>query len=212
MKKNGDGGSWRQEVAADRRRRTREKLIAAAARVVAETGEHKARIDDVISAAGVARGTFYYYYSTLEELLNDVWAHVGLEPFEQIQRAIQSLDDPAERLATQARLVLERTEEDHIWGWLVYDFSAAHTVPGDLLSYPKPDLIAGLQSGRFDFSDLNSASDLVVGALRTAMHAILERGRTAGHASDLAMMLLRALGLSERDARSIATKPLPPIQ
>lgn len=201
--------SWRREVAANRRKRTREKLIAAAARVVAETGEQKARIDDVISAAGVARGTFYNYYSTLEELLSDLWAHVGHEPFQEIQLATHALPDPAERLAAGARHVLERAAKDHIWGWLLYAFSAADTVPDDLLSYPRPDLVVGHRSGRFQFSNLDSASDLIVGALRNALRGILAQGRSADYATEMVVLLLKALGIAESEARAIVARPLP---
>ncbi len=48
----------RQEIGLERRERTRQKLLMAAARVVAELGEKKSTIDDFIQAAGVARGKF----------------------------------------------------------------------------------------------------------------------------------------------------------
>jgi AcrR family transcriptional regulator len=195
--------SWRQNMAADRRRRTREKLIAAAARVVAEAGEHKARIDDVIAAAGVARGTFYNYYSTLEALFEDVWAHVGRKPFQEIQLSTQHIADPAARLAAGAQLVLERAAQDHTWGWVVFAFSAAGAVPEDLLSYPKPDLVAGHRSGRLKFSDLDSASDLIIGALRSALQGILTQGRSMDYATEVVSLLLRAIGITEGDVKSI---------
>jgi AcrR family transcriptional regulator len=200
--------SWRRDTGAERRARTREKLISAAARVVAEMGERKARIDDFITAAGVARGTFYNYYSTREELLDDLWARVGREPFDEIRRATQSIVDPAEQLAAEARQILDRAAKDQIWGWLVYAFSGENTVPEDLLSYPRPTLVIGHRSGRFQFSNLDSASDLVVGTLRAALRALLERGRSEDYACAIVILLLRALGVPEREAKAIATKPL----
>jgi AcrR family transcriptional regulator len=80
----------RREIGAERRERTRQKLVMAAARVVAEPGENKANIDDFIKAAGVARGTFYNYYSTRELLLADLWARVGRNPLLEIQHACRT--------------------------------------------------------------------------------------------------------------------------
>lgn len=203
------GQPRRREVETDRRARMRERLIASAARVVAELGERNARIDDFITAARVARGTFYNYYSTREELLDDLWARVGREPFNEIQNASQSIADPAERLAAETRQVLERAAIDPKWGWLVYAFSATYAVPADLLSYPRPDLVIGHRMGRFKFSNLDSASDLVVGSIRASLRGILEQGRSADYTTAMVILLLKALGLAEDEARVIALKPLP---
>jgi AcrR family transcriptional regulator len=199
---------WRSSVAAERRVRTREKLLGAAARVVSELGETRARIDDFIAAAGISRGSFYNYYSTREQLLADLWARVGSEPFYEIQQVSQLILDPAERLATEARLVLLRATRDSIWGWLVYSMSASKQVPQDLLSYPRPDLIIGHRQGRFQFSNLDCANDLVVSALRRALLSVLEQERGDGYASGIVELLLRALGLDHKEAEAIATRPL----
>src|SRR3546814_15682440 len=74
----------------------------------------RARIDDIIAAAGVARGTFYNYYTSIEELLDDLWERVGKEPFKRIQSATHNLSDPAERLAAEARLVLDMAQRNQI--------------------------------------------------------------------------------------------------
>lgn len=198
--------SWRREVAASRRINTKEKLISAAARVVAQMGARKARIEDVISEARVARGTFYNYYSTLEELFSDLWSRVGQRPFEDIQLATQSLKDPAERLACGAQQILSRAATDHTWGWLLYALSAASHMPEDLLSYPKPDLISGRRTGRFRFSNLDSASDMTVGTLRTALHALLTRNQSADYVPEVVRLILRALDISESDADAIVSR------
>jgi AcrR family transcriptional regulator len=200
----------RREIGAERRERTRTKLLAAAAHVVAELGENKATIDDFIKAAGVARGTFYNYYSTREELIEDLWASIGRNPFRDILRASMSLKDPAARLATEARLVVKRASEDHTWGWLVYALSVdMSTITDDLLSYPRPDLIIGQKSGRFDVVDLDSASDMIVGAIRTALRGVLQGERSPNYAQSLATLLLKALGINDQEAREIAQQPLP---
>lgn len=198
-----------QARGAARRARTREKLIAAAARVVAEAGEKNAKIDDFIVAAGVARGTFYNYYSTREELLEDLWQRVGQNPFHEILQASAAIEDPAERLAAETQMVLLRATEDPVWGWVVYAFSGAVRVPQEMLNYPKPDLIFGQRLGRFHFDNLESATDLVVGSARAALHTALHHGVDLNYARSITTLLLIALGIRDREAQAIVRKPLP---
>lgn len=202
----------RQEIGRERRERTRQKLLASAARVFARLGEKKATIDDFIEAAGVARGTFYNYYSTRDELLDDLWAQIGRDPFRKIQEACADLGDPAERLVTQARLVLVCAACNAAWGWLVYALSVdGESVNSDLMAYPRPDLTAGLSVGRFRFVDIDSASDLVVGAIRRGLRATLAEERRQNYPEALGAMLLRALGVDEDDAFKLSNRPLPAL-
>ena len=200
----------RREIGHERRGRTRNRLLVAAARVIAELGEKKATIEDFIQAADVARGTFYNYYSTKAELLDDLWASIGRDPFQAIQEACAALPDPAERLGLQARLVLAYAGSHPSWGWLVYALSVdAETVNRDLMGFPRPDLLLGRTMNCFSFSNLDSASDMVVGTLRRGLNAVLAERRDADYADDICMMLLRGLGVPENHAREIVGKTLP---
>ncbi|MFN8543493.1 MAG: TetR/AcrR family transcriptional regulator [Candidatus Binatia bacterium] len=55
-----------------RRRRTREDLLAAARRVLADRGLHQTKIADIAAAADVGVGTFYLHFPTKEALFNAV--------------------------------------------------------------------------------------------------------------------------------------------
>lgn len=199
----------RKEIGAERRERTRSKLLAAAAQVLAEHGEQKATIDDFIAAAGVARGTFYNYYQTRGEILEDLWAEVGRDPFVGIQQACASIKDPAERLATKTRLILETAQGNRTWGWVVFALSLdITTVNTDLLAFPRPDLEEGQREGRFKFDDIHAAKDLVVGACRTALHALLIEARSEEYPRALAALILRSLGVSATEARALLKRPL----
>ena len=202
----------RQEIGAERRERTRQKLLAASARVVAELGENRASIDDFIRAAGVSRGTFYNHYSTRKELLDDLWASIGRAPFFQIQRACEGLTDPAERLATEARLVFACAARNEAWGWLVYSMSGdSEAISEDLLQYPKPDLDIGREQGRFRFDDLFAARDLVVGSVRSGLRAVLQEARPTRYGDALCLMLLKALAIDDDEAREIVARPMPEL-
>jgi len=48
---------------------TRGRLMEAGVAVLAERGYHAARVDDVVSTAGVSHGTFYLYFANKDELV-----------------------------------------------------------------------------------------------------------------------------------------------
>ncbi|MAT51668.1 MAG: hypothetical protein CMK32_10850 [Porticoccaceae bacterium] len=59
-----------------KRERTRNAIIRAATRLIAEKGLDASSIDDLMATAGMARGTFYNYFQDREEVLHAVIADV----------------------------------------------------------------------------------------------------------------------------------------
>jgi AcrR family transcriptional regulator len=199
----------RAEIGQERRARMRNRLIEAAARVIASQGSDSATIDAFIRAAGVARGTFYNHFKTREELLDALWTSIGHDPFFEIQRACNDLADPAERLAAVARLVLLRAADNPTWGWLIVALSADEaTLNDDLRGYPRPDLRAGEAVGRFRYENEAVATDLVVGTMRAGLRALLQEGRGPHYPQALCKMILLALGLNRIEANRISALPL----
>lgn len=55
-----------------RTKKTRQKLLMAAREVFAEKGLDLTRIDEITERADVGKGTFYYYFQSKEELINEL--------------------------------------------------------------------------------------------------------------------------------------------
>jgi AcrR family transcriptional regulator len=202
----------RAEIGRERRARMRNRLIEAAARVIASHGSDSVSIDMFIRAAGVARGTFYNHFKTREELLDALWTSIGHDPFLEIQSACSELADPAERFAAVTRLVLLRAAYEPTWGWLIVALSADEaTLNDDLRGYPRPDLRAGEAAGRFRYESEASATDLVVGTMRAGLRALLQEGRAPNYAQALCKMILLALGLNRIEANRISALSLPTL-
>jgi len=202
----------RAEIGLERRQRTRQKLLDAAAQVLARQGEDATTIDDFINGAGVARGTFYNHFQTRDEILAALWEHVGKSPFRAIQDAHARVSDPAEQLTVTARHILNRARKDFAWGWLmVYLSGRSETLTGDLKVYPMAEITAGHEAGRFTCADVNIARDLVVGAIRTGLYAVLQDEQPEDYAETMCTMILLALGLKAKDAKEVANRPLPAL-
>jgi AcrR family transcriptional regulator len=194
----------RAEIGQERREKTRQKLIAAAARVIAANGDKSATIDDFITAAGVARGTFYNYFPTRESLLDALWTQVGKDPFLEIRNDCASISDPAERLIAQAWRILIRSGEDQAWGWLIFALSGnAETVNSDLRAYPARDLEAGLSSNRLHYDNLGCARDFVVGAVRAGMKTQLSGNGSSEYVGAMCKMILLALAMPKEEVNRI---------
>jgi AcrR family transcriptional regulator len=84
----------------------RQQILNHARDVFAKRGYHAAKIDDIVAAAGVARGTFYLYFEDkrgiFEEIIDRVLARIGM--------TIQTVDphDPNRSVADQVRENIRR--------------------------------------------------------------------------------------------------------
>ena len=81
-----------------RRERTRQDLLAAAERVLAEKGLHQTKIADIAAAADVGVGTFYLHFPTKEALFDAVVEDTMRRFKATIDTARLSTDDPIDQM------------------------------------------------------------------------------------------------------------------
>ncbi|MDQ7083067.1 MAG: helix-turn-helix domain-containing protein [Aquificota bacterium] len=86
---------------------TRGRLIEAAKRVFSERGYHNAQIAHIIDEAGVARGTFYLYFRSKEEIFRELLREV----VEELKDGGCKVSGPCERT------LLEQVVENVREGW-----------------------------------------------------------------------------------------------
>ena len=87
-----------------RKQKTRDDLLAAATRVLAEKGLHATKIADIAAAADVGVGTFYLHFDTKEVLFDALVEDAVTRLKAAVDAAREGLDDPVEesRAATRA--------------------------------------------------------------------------------------------------------------
>jgi len=73
----------RAEIGRERRARTRALILEAGATLLAERPPEAITVDAVVEAAGVAKGTFYYHFQSIDELAAAVGAKLG-ESFDEL--------------------------------------------------------------------------------------------------------------------------------
>jgi AcrR family transcriptional regulator len=69
----------RAQIGQERRARTRAQLISAASTLFAKRAIEAVTVDDVVTEAGVAKGTFYVHFDDLQSLTAAVAGESHLE-------------------------------------------------------------------------------------------------------------------------------------
>lgn len=195
----------RTRVAAERRERTRARLLAGALPVFAEHGMDAKVIDLVIRQAGVSRGTFYNYFRTSEELFTALAQEVSNQILAVVNPTVLRHEDPATRVACGVSASIRLGMDQPLLArFIVRGGPAALATGGRTTEVVLRDVRAGMACGRFTVADERLAFDLIVGPVIAAFHTVLTREVPADYPEALAQAVLQALGVEQAEARRCA--------
>src|SRR6185503_6042473 len=117
----------RAEIGREKRARTRAQILEAGAMLLAERPPEALTVDAVVEAAGVAKGTFYYHFQSMEELAAAVGEKLGETFDELLAPARLGLRDPIARISFAFRQFLAKAIADPVWARLVVQSAQAPT-------------------------------------------------------------------------------------
>jgi AcrR family transcriptional regulator len=185
----------RAEIGRERRARTRAQIVEAAAVLLAERPPEALTVDAVVEAAGVAKGTFYYHFQSMEELAAAVGEKLGESFDELLAPARLGLRDPIARISFALREFLKKAIADPTWARLVVQSAQAPTeFARSVRENLKTDLTEAKAEGRLTVQDLELAADIVFGIWLQVTRGTLQR-RAAPDLADRALdAVLRAIG------------------
>jgi len=187
----------RAEIGREKRARTRAQIVEAGAMLLAERPLEALTVDAVVEAAGVAKGTFYYHFQSMEELAAAVGEKLGESFDELLAPARLGLRDPIARLSFAFTQFLEKAIADPVWARLVVQSAQAPTeFARSVRAHLKTDLSEARAQGRLTVQDVELAADIVLGIWLQVTRGTLHRRVASdliGHALDA---VLRALGAS----------------
>jgi AcrR family transcriptional regulator len=196
-----------------RKRETRARLVEAATRVIGRGGLAAATIATVTEAADVGFGTFYSYFASLEELLQEAVAEILGALAESNDALVAGESDPAAALAIGLRHTVGLAERDPATA--AFAISLIHSgrrEPWEQLSRRMVcDLRQGFAAGRFRAAGGAVLTEMLSGSVLAVMRGRLE-GRLGPKAGEeLAAHALRLLGVEAEEAQGIARRPLPRV-
>lgn len=200
-----ESGNYQTRVGAQRRERTRNRLIESALGVFAEKGPDAPVIDDFIAAAGVARGTFYNYFRTTAELLSAVAGGSSDEVLGVIDPIVREIDDPVQRVVTGSRLYMQMACRYPLWGAFITRVGTRRGARGKLLDeYLTRDLQLAIETKRINVADVVVARDIALGTIRYGIDTLLSGDAPSDYVEQAMYALVQAFGIGAEEARSIA--------
>jgi len=157
-------------------------------------GNGVASIDDVIRHADVARGTFYKYFTSMDEAIAELGLFLANEMTAGILSVYDVLESPPMRTATGFQMFLVRAMLQPRWGGFI---ARLGLLRGNNLFINKvhSDIELGIGTGDYIVSSVEMAGDLLMGAKTEALLRIIENGGSLDYVSGTAAMVLRAFGV-----------------
>jgi AcrR family transcriptional regulator len=185
----------RAEIGREKRARTRAQIVEAGATLLAERSLGALTMDAVVEEAGVAKGTFYYHFQSINELAAAVGAKLGESCDELLTPVRLELRDPIERLSFAFAKFLERVGSDANWAGLVVQSAQSPSEFGQgVRANLKADIAEAIVEGRVNMRDVELAADIVMGIWLQVARGILERGAPPELTRQAVEAVLRALG------------------
>ncbi|NGY05923.1 TetR/AcrR family transcriptional regulator [Solimonas terrae] len=210
---------------ARRKRETRQRLVEAAFRLMAERGLDAVAINEITEAADVGFGTFYNHFESRDQiyavLMDTVFENFG----DALDQMLNDVKDPAEVISIAIRHTLMRARREPLWGkFLMREGLSSRILSRGLGVRLMRDIQAGVASGRFNVPDPIMSFIAIAGGVLATISAELQLDSDANSSLNqyglskqdiperAATVFLHSLGLTFAQARNVAQRPLPIIE
>ncbi len=191
-----------------RRLKTRAALLAAGAELLAQRPIDAIPVNDIVDAAGVAKGSFFNHFPDKDAFAAAVSAEIRAEIEAQVTMANSDVADPARRIARAVSGFIQFARTDPTRARIMlrgHDLTALADNPLNL--GVRTDMAAGLESGRLRAGSVATGVIFVTGVCHTLLIAILSSPLTLEGtrvlAANLIVLALTGLGLDQTEAEAI---------
>lgn len=200
--------NFRVRNAKVKREKMLARLLAATMEVCADTQRRgTAVIDDVVRAAGVSRGAFYWYFDSIDEAIETLGRQladdISAESLHLVMEAALPAD-PALYGAIGGQVMLCRAVMDRAWSGYM---SNIHVLLDNsvFVTAVRHNLELGREQGKLQFQSSDLALDFQIGAIMGAIRRCLaDKPPTLAEMVEVNVFILRGLGLSAEEASQTA--------
>jgi AcrR family transcriptional regulator len=188
------------------------RLLESALVVFSEKGPDAPVIDDVITHAGVSRGSFYNYFRTNEQLLEAVAVQVGNDLVRIVDPAVCSHADPVLRMALGLRLLLHSMRTAPVLAAFIAR-----------LRWPKEDILLegirsvsrdireGMRTGSVAVDSFRVALDVFIGTFFCAANTLVRRDVPDSYPEEISECILHGLSVQAAKAMQAMAIPMPEL-
>lgn len=201
MSHDGDAGG--RTRGHRKKERTYRSLLDAAVPALWEKGA-ALTARDVTDRADFAVGTFYNYFTDVDDLIDAVTRDQLLLAADATAAA--SIPDPALRIAVTATRILQQVSADPQWGWLALRLVGRPGQPNHLNGHLRDDLVEGRTSGRFDRGADDTTLDQLTGLVVMTIRRMVAGEVGPDTIGRTVVRLLETVGIPEADAAELATE------
>ena len=201
-------------VISRRRERMRQILVEAAMRLFARQGVDATTIDEIVETAGVAKGTFYNYFTDRTEIAREVARTIRSEINDAVEELNEGIEDPAERISRGVRLYMAMVVHDPVKArMLARIYNGGIDMHRGLNQHLLGDIDEGLATGRIHAPGRETVLHFVLGVATAALAALIYEGapeevaRGKGYAQDMTLLLLQGFGLQPAEIDDILRRP-----
>jgi AcrR family transcriptional regulator len=195
-----------------KRERTRKKILEAAFGLIGNEKGLTVRIEEICAAAGISRGTFYNYFTSLEQLFEVLAIELSHDLNYALVASWDETQSHAEGSNAAIQHYLNYARRDPAWAWAMVHLNAfGPTFGAEAWEACHRAIAKGIEAGEFDVPNATVGRDLMTGAVMATLRTMLRAGSERAQPGIVAFHVLRALGVPDARAREIAERPLPDI-
>ena len=189
---------------------TRTKLIEAAHTLMAEKGFDLSTIEEITKRADVGFGSFYNHFASKEDIATSVFAQRAAEIRVVTDEIAATEQDKSVAITYIQKMFLTKAVHDPVWARFIVRAQDSHRQMNDTFVIGAAnDIRAAVEQKRFSIACIETAADITIAALISAMTRILEGGSSEQITVETVECLMRLYGVETNEARRLAQLSLP---
>jgi AcrR family transcriptional regulator len=204
--------NFRTRTGQARRARTRSKILSAAFELFDKRGVDRVTVEDVREKAGLARGSFYNYFVTYEDMLKAMAAEIARQINREQSERFDTVSNMAERIWSNLRYTILRGASDRSCSEILVRITPlVGPLNEEMRVHAERDLLVSVKRKAVDVPSAGVALDLGYGLATMMLQRALNRRLDLKELEAAGLMLLRAFGVPEVEARRVSRLPLPQL-
>jgi AcrR family transcriptional regulator len=202
--------NFRTRTGQLRRARTRARILATAFALFDERGVDKVTVEDVRGSAGLARGSFYNYFLTYEHMLKELAGQISLQINKEQTERFDAVSNQVDRMWCNLRYFILRGGADRSCSEILIRVTPLLGPLNDSMRLrAEHDLRECVKKKLIQVPSPGVALDMGYGLGSVMLRRSSQGGVKAKEIEAAGVMFMRALGVSENEARRISRLPLP---
>jgi AcrR family transcriptional regulator len=192
--------------------RTRRKILEAAFGLIGNEKGLAVRIEEICAAARISRGTFYNYFTSLEQLFEVLAIELSHDLNSALAATLDEVCSQVEGSNAAIQHYLRHACRDPAWAWAMVHLSAfGPSFGAESWDACYRSIAKGIEAGEFDVPNATVGRDLMTGTVMASVRTLLRPGGCRSEPRIVAFHVLRALGVPDARAREVTAGPLPDI-